>query len=110
MGDFIQDTPLLPVKMLMYCGISVSASDEQCAMSVQDLHGISEKKSLEHKSLGTSTAHNAIPDFYSLLTQESQCFISLHSFPEYFEVLNFKISGFSKQIKNNSMGPILVGF
>lgn len=54
---------LLSLKTLIYCGVSVSASDKWCAMSVQDLHGISEK-SLEHKSLGTGTAYNNIPDFY----------------------------------------------
>lgn len=59
----IQDMLLLSLKTLIYCGVSVSASDKWCAMSVQDLHGISEK-SLEHKSLGTGTAYNTIPDFY----------------------------------------------
>ena len=48
----------------MNCGVSDSANDAWCAMSVQDLHDISEKKSLEHKSLGTGTAYNTIPDFY----------------------------------------------
>lgn len=107
---FIQDTSLLSLKTLMYCGISISVSDDWCAMSVQDLHDISEKKSLEHKSLGTGTAYNNIPDLYSFLTQERQHFISLHSFTDYFEVLNFQISGSSKQIKNNNMRPILMRF
>lgn len=89
---------------------SVSASDEWCAMSVRDLHDISEKKSLERKSLGTGTAYNTVPDLYSFLTKERQCFISLHNFTDYFEVLKFQTSGFSKQVKNNSMGPILMKF
>lgn len=62
-GLFIQDMSLLSIKTLMYCSFSVSESDEWCEMSVQDLHDISEMKSLEYKSLGIGRAQNTISHF-----------------------------------------------